>query len=127
MSKKYIIIPVSDKIAEIHAETAEDALVTFATGMDSDMGAYFRAVTEKEYNKLRNEFRAKEHELFVIDWMQSVVINDFAEIPEKDARTCAEFAYEVYCRGDGDTEYEAVERAVEEWLQESTKQQTGRN
>lgn len=115
MSKKYCIIPIADKAAEVYAENAEDALVSFATDMDSDMHMYFRAVTEEEHLRICNERRIREHTAFVTDWMKNTILEDFEEIPAEEAQGCAELAFEIYCRGDGDTEYEAVEKAVEEW------------
>ena len=114
MAKKYYIIPVSRIISETLAETAEDALVSFAGRMDSDMGAYFRAVTEDEYRAIRDRERTEEHREFVTSWMESVILEDFTEIPKDEARAYAECAYEIYCRGDGDTEYGSIQKAVEE-------------
>lgn len=40
----YRIVPVQPVAAEIYAESPESALEGFAWAMDSDMGAYFKAV-----------------------------------------------------------------------------------
>ena len=53
------------------------------------------------------------HEYFVISWMECVIETDF-EIKNKFQITkIAESAYDLYSEGNGLTEYEAIERAVE--------------
>ena len=36
-------------------------------------------------------------------------------VPKNMIRDIAERAYEIYCEGNGDTEYEALEKAIEEY------------
>lgn len=45
---KFKIVPASESFETIEAENAIDALVEFATGMDLDMSAYFKAVPVEE-------------------------------------------------------------------------------
>lgn len=53
------------------------------------------------------------HEYFVISWMECVIEADF-EIKDKSQITkIAKLAYDLYSEGNGLTEYEAIERAVE--------------
>ena len=121
--QKYLIVPASwDPFEKIEAGSKEDALIAFAGKMDTDMGAYFRAVTEEEYDRITKEHRRKEHEKFVTAWMKQTILEEFWEIREEDADGCAELSYEVYCRGDGYTEYESIERAGEEWIRGKMEQ-----
>ena len=53
------------------------------------------------------------HEYFVISWMECILSADF-EIKDKSQITkIAKSAYVLYSEGNGLTEYEAIERAVE--------------
>ena len=45
---KYYIVPVEQEI-EVNGTDKEDALITFATNMESDMHTYFSVLTEQEY------------------------------------------------------------------------------
>lgn len=47
---KFYIVPINQAI-EINAENADEAIIQFATTMDSDMNAYFKVVSEKEYKE----------------------------------------------------------------------------
>lgn len=49
MAEKFVIVPRNCEVDEVIADSAEEAIVSFAENMDSDMNAYFRAVPEKEY------------------------------------------------------------------------------
>lgn len=69
---KYFIIPQNDITMEIYAETPEQALEDFAWDMDSDMNAYFKAVTEEEYELIQKEkqyvaYREQELEFRIED------------------------------------------------------------
>ena len=56
---------------------------------------------------------------FIKDFYRKELRANFSEeIPEDAVDDCADDAYEIYCRGDGHTEYEALEQAVAEFLQE---------
>lgn len=44
---KFSIIPTM-KITSLESDSKDNAIVDFATGMDSDMNTYFRAVPEAE-------------------------------------------------------------------------------
>ena len=43
-AKRYRIVPAATEIEEIEADSPESALIQFATNMDTDMSAYFKAV-----------------------------------------------------------------------------------
>lgn len=107
---KYLIIPTSEIAGEIFADNAEEALCNFAFfDMDSDMHAYFKAVTEEEYETLKNEKEWKAHREHIIEFMEEVAFEDF-KIPEKNARELAEDGYERYASGDyHETEYDCIE------------------
>ncbi len=117
MAKYYIIPNGKDVIAEIDAPDAEGAMDDFAISMDMDMNAYFKAVTEQEYDEWRREQDSEAHERYVTDFMASVAANDFG-YDEEDAACIGVKAYSIYCEGDGQTEYECVEQAVEEFEEE---------
>lgn len=46
--KKFKIIPHSLTFTDVNAKTADDAVITFAETMDSDMNAYVKAVSEEK-------------------------------------------------------------------------------
>lgn len=57
------------------------------------------------------------HKEFVTNWMGNTLMEDF-DMEEKDAKDVAELAFVRYCEGNGETEYEAVEWAYQEWEKE---------
>ena len=109
---KYVIIPTVFESEAIEASSPEEALVNFATGMETDMNIYFRAVPEGHVEAVLKAEKYEAHKDFVKEWMRSTLITDF-DIDEQAAGTLSEFAYDRYCEGNGETEYEAVEWAVE--------------
>lgn len=52
------------------------------------------------------------HEYYVISWMECVLKNDFEMNDKFQITRTAKQAYDIYSEGNGLTEYEAVERAV---------------
>lgn len=117
MAKYYIIPNGKDIIAEIDAPDAEGAMNDFAISMDTDINAYFKAVTEQEYDEWRRKQDSEAHERHVTAFMTSVAANDFG-YNEEDAACIGVKAYLIYCEGNGQTEYECVEQAVEEYEEE---------
>jgi hypothetical protein len=110
MSNKYYIIPVKTFEEEIKASNPEEAMVKFAGQMDTDMNIYFRAVTEEELKEIREEESdSAAHDRFVTTLMKNTFMEDFGITDEKDAQGMAELAYDLYCEGDGETEYECIE------------------
>lgn len=119
---KYYIIPNCDIVDEIEADDAKEALVNFATHMDLDMGTYFRAVTEEEYNEMcfKKAERQKQIDFFVAE------LEENYDIPEEDIEDVAERAFECYCKSgspgygwaEGLSEYDALEMAVDEYMNE---------
>ena len=117
MAKYYIIPNGKDVVAEIDAPDAEGAMNDFAISMDMDMNAYFKAVTEQEYDEWRKEQDSEAHERHVTAFMTNVAVNDFG-YNEEDAAYIGGRAYSIYCEGNGQTEYECIEQAVEEYEEE---------
>ncbi len=46
--------------------------------------------------------------------MREILENDF-NVPEDESQKYAEWAYEKYCEGNGETQYQCVELAYEEY------------
>ena len=109
MSNKYYIIPVSSFEEEIEASSPEEAMEKFAWQMDSDMNNYFKAVTKEELEEIHYNEDAEAHERFVTAFMKNTFMEDFGITDEEDAQGLAELAYDLYCEGDGKTEYECIE------------------
>lgn len=121
---KYYIIPTCDIAMEIDAKDDFEAIVTFATRMDFNMGVYFRAVTEEEYNEIQDKKLIEAIKNSQIDFYVDELEENY-DIPEEDIQDVAERAYECYCKSgspgygwaEGLTEYEALEMAVDEYLE----------
>lgn len=65
---------------------------------------------DKEY-ELTNDELYEAHKEFVISWMAKTLEGDF-EVPEDESWDYAELAYQRYTYGDGETEYECVEKYI---------------
>ena len=117
----FVILPNFDFRSEpIKAESKEDAMARFAAMMDSDMNQYFIVAPANKVDNYIGAERWRQHVIFVTDWMKSVLMdedNDF-ELDEKTAQDIAEQGFEIYCRGDGYTEYEAVIEAYNQYMEE---------
>ena len=114
MKKKqnYVIIPKFDYKSEpVKASSAEDALVDFVTTMNTDMNLYFEVIPENEYQEHMDKVRTKMHIQFVTDWMADTLMEDFDIADSAIAKELAELAYDKYCEGTGETEYECIEWA----------------
>ncbi len=111
---KYHIIPRPRTEFVYEAKSAEGAMVDFATNMDMDMNIYFVAVPEDQYEEYCHQEDAKAHKRFVKAFMKNVVMDDFPVYDEDIAGEITEKAYEIYSEGDGDTEYESVQKAYDE-------------
>ena len=120
--KKYYIIPKEDVVMELHSANADDAMSCFAWAMDSDMNQYFRAVTEEEYLEYLREREAVAAMNSEIEFMASELMGDpDLNYPEDVCYKIAALAYKIYCKAgsypycDIETEYDAINRAVEEY------------
>ena len=54
------------------------------------------------------------HKEFVINWMKNTLEEEFS-IPEAHSGKYAELAYDKYSEGNGESEYQCVEAAAEEY------------
>lgn len=67
----------------------------------------------KKY-ELTAEELAEANSEFVTSWMRKILEEDF-DVPEEFSQGYAEWAYERYCEGNGETEYQCVEKAYAEY------------
>ena len=119
---KYYIIPKFDFETTLEATDKEDALAKFAASGDaSDLNQYLQVVTEEELEEIREAMSDKAaHDRFVTAFMKYELIDNY-DVPEEDAQDVAEDAYEIYCQGDGQTQYECIEEAYAEYKKSQTK------
>lgn len=111
---KYYIVPRKAFIEELEATNPTNAMIEFATKMDMDMNIYFQAVTEEEYHEMRFVEDLEASARMTKGFMKDELLNTFG-LGEKDAADVADEAYELYCKGDGRTEYECIEDAYDEF------------
>lgn len=52
------------------------------------------------------------HKEFVVNFIKNELLENF-DVSEKESRNIAEAAYDRYCEGNGETEYECIEWAYE--------------
>lgn len=122
--KKYLIIPKDDVAFVVHSGNAEDAMSCFAWAMDSDMNAYFRAVTEEEYEEIKEEKLWEASKKTQVDFYIEELEDNF-DVPEDQIPDVADNAYEIYCNAghypysDVETEYDALNKAYDEWCDEN--------
>ena len=64
--------------------------------------------------KLTSQELSDANTEFVTNWMRETLENDF-DVPEDESQEYAEWAYEKYCEGNGETQYQCVELAYEEY------------
>ena len=114
---KFYIVPIEQEIA-VNGSSKEDAICNFATSMDADMNIYFKALSEEEYERYKEDRTdGAAHERFVKAFMKNELIEQF-EVPGDEAEEIAAEAYNIYAEGDGKTEYECIEEAYANWLDE---------
>lgn len=71
---------------------------------------------------------SRVHRYFVTEWMKSVAkeildgCDDGTQVTKKDLTDIAEVAFDIYAEGEGFTEYEAVENAVDEFVKKHIKE-----
>lgn len=74
-----------------------------------------RVIDEKHHIfTLTQEELSKAHTEYVINFMTNTLQNDF-ELEMKDAAEVAVMAYDLYSAGNGETEYECIQKAYEQW------------
>lgn len=116
----YIIVPKNLTIKIDDANTADEAMIKFATNMSSDMNDYFVAISEETatnhiVNLLPTEIISKAHDMHVIAFMKNELLTQF-DLNEDETDEVSKDAYEIYCRGDGQTEYECIEEAYNNFI-----------
>ena len=62
---------------------------------------------------LTGEEIAEAHAEFVKNWMAGTAQEIDENLTDRQAAKIGEAAYDIYCSGNGETEYESVEKAVE--------------
>ena len=122
---KYYIIPISEIAMEVEAEDKYGAMDEFALKADFDLNVYFKAVTEEEYHDYLREREAVADMNSEIEFMASELMGDpDLAYPEDVCYKIAALAYKIYCKAgsypycDIVTEYDAINRAVEEYRKE---------
>ena len=118
----YYIIPRFNFETKIKGTDKEDAIARFAASADaSDLNLYLQVVTKEELDEIREEMSdSAAHARFVTAFMKKELINQF-NVPEEDAQNIAEEAYDIYCDGFGQTEYECIEEAFTEYKKNAAK------
>lgn len=69
---------------------------------------------------LTEEEVAMAHAEFVTAFMEKELINSY-DMDEQEAKEAAKSAYDLYCEGDGKTEYECIEQAYNEYTNTNTE------
>lgn len=122
---KYFIVPKKGIKFEVEGMDAVDALVTFATFMDMDMGMYFEAIPENEIDDYNRSRELEEQKKFYCEWAEDVLLDvvdtKTGEVcyTEDNAKEIAEMAWALHCDeiegGDGLTDYECIAKAMNMW------------
>lgn len=73
----------------------------------------------KQYELTHEELSAANTE-FVTDFMKRTLVDDFG-LTEDEAEEWAEIAYDYYCEGDKGTEYDCIELAYDDYLEQENK------
>lgn len=117
---KYYIIPkveIAMEIEDANVKNNIDAMMHFANYMSLDMNDYFKAVTEEEFIRIKKERDFEGSHRKFVDWAKEVIEEDFDdyEFDEETIADLAENAWDINCDGEGYTEYECIEAAIEEY------------
>ena len=110
---KYYIVPNDSPIETVNANSPDEALIAFASSFPVDLGKYFRAVTESEYEDIMLQQDIDGDRNLFIRFAKEVLEEDF-EVPADDLDEIADTAFEYYCDGVG-TEYEAIQGAADDY------------
>lgn len=77
-----------------------------------------RNINGKEIDiELTSEELAEANAEFVTAFMKDTLINDF-NLDDETADQLADEAYQLYCEGDGKTEYECIETVYENYKEQ---------
>lgn len=71
----------------------------------------------KEYILTADEL-AKAAEEFVTNWMEDE-LRDQYDLLDHEAEDIAKEAYTLYCKGNGKTQYECIEKAYQEFIDDN--------
>lgn len=118
---KYYIIPKANWEDTVEANSAEEAIVNFATSMDMDMNIYFDVVSEEDYYCYKLKRSLEEDKMQYVEFATEILLDDFCEyhFNKEEANALAEDAWSLYCGdkkgAEGFTEYECIEKAVDDW------------
>ena len=78
------------------------------------MSIYFEAIPEDKFYEWKKDKDYKAHMRFVTAFMKDELTESFG-LNEKDAEEVAIAAYNMYCEGNGETEYECIQKAYDEF------------
>ena len=117
---KYYIIPkeeIAMEIEDANVKNNIDAMMHFANYMSLDMDEYFKAVTEEEFTRIKEDRDFEGSHRQFVDWAKEVIEEDFDdyEFDEETIADLAEDAWNINCDGKGYTQYECIETAIEEY------------
>lgn len=121
---EYYIIPKANWQETVEANSAEEAIVNFATSMDMDMNIYFDVVSKEDYESYKLKRDLEESKRQFLEFAEEVLEDDFDELDadDKEVSNIAEYAWDLYCGnrkgGEGLTEYECIELAISRWEEE---------
>ena len=103
-------------VDSVKAENPEDAMTTFAFNMDTDMNQYFMAVPENKFEETLYERENNLHRTFHMDFYLTELKESFdtTGMNDEDLYNIADTAYDMYCEGDGRTEYDCLTDAYNE-------------
>ena len=106
---KYKIIPNSIFETEIEAASADDAIIEFATTMDTDMNQYFKAVQVDVVDHVLETYaktyiKELAYELYKLDWMRRISTDRQMDIMKNYYEECVTIGLNPYT-GDADLQY----------------------
>lgn len=114
--KSYYIVPRNNIAMELNAENTNDAMSLFALKMDSDMNAYFKAMTKEEYEEAKLNKTVEDTKANITEFMINELTSQF-DLEQNIAEDIAENAYEKYVSSkENMTQYDCIEKAYAEWL-----------
>ena len=120
MKQKYYIIPKKEIIGISIAKNPKEAIQDFASIMDRDMSAYFKAVTDEELQKIKLEKSIENGKRDIMDFMINELTEQF-KVDNDTAKHIAHKAYKIYTSGDYDlTQYDCINKAFNEWKEQQT-------
>lgn len=112
--EEYIIIPNWDFHSEtITADSSDQALEIFLKQFQKEPPTCFTVIKKDEFDLAIMRRDQDAHTRVLTSFMKDTLMNDFG-FDEEDAQTYATIAYERYCEGKGETEYECIQWAADQ-------------